>query len=295
MRSVPRYSALYLGVLACLAGWIAWRHGGAILEMANPEDGQVTGQTYTSEYFDLRYPLPPGWVEAEGGPPPSQSGYYVLSTLIPKGELAGTLLIAAQDMFFAANSLADAVAMASDLRRAMANVDGMTIDREPSEMRVADRVLHRVDFSGVGIYRAVFAIDVRCHVVTFNLATRAPDVLASLALSLNNLSSAKGRGAGPAVPPCMKNYAVPENVLRKVEPDAVGPKFTPIPVRIIIDADGGVKHIHVIRANAEQRRSIEAALRQWKFTPYRQGGQVVEIETGLVFEFKSAAMPSGRL
>jgi hypothetical protein len=59
----------------------------------------------------------------------------------------------------------------------------------------------------------------------------------------------------------------------------------PIPVRIIIDTAGAVKHIHVIRAGDEQRKNIEEALHQWKFKPYRVDGRAVEVETGLLFQF----------
>jgi outer membrane biosynthesis protein TonB len=41
----------------------------------------------------------------------------------------------------------------------------------------------------------------------------------------------------------------------------------------------------VIRSSDEQRRSIEDALRQWKFKPPRVNGRAVEIETGLTFKF----------
>jgi outer membrane biosynthesis protein TonB len=61
--------------------------------------------------------------------------------------------------------------------------------------------------------------------------------------------------------------------------------FVPIPVRIIVGTAGRVKHVHVIHASAEQRRSIEEALRQWTFKPYQLNGRTVEIETGLVFRF----------
>jgi hypothetical protein len=90
------------------------------------------------------------------------------------------------------------------------------------------------------------------------------------------------------VPYCIENYAVPENLLKRVDPISVGPKFMSIPVRIVIDAQGGVKQIHVIRATAAQRKSIEDALRRWKFKPYKSNGRAVEIETGLVFRFTVA-------
>jgi hypothetical protein len=80
-----------------------------------------------------------------------------------------------------------------------------------------------------------------------------------------------------------RNYAVPENALRRVEPCPVGAIFVPIPVRIIVVTAGRVKHAHVIHAGAQQRRSIKEALRQWTFKPCQLNGPTVEIETGLVF------------
>jgi hypothetical protein len=44
----------------------------------------------------------------------------------------------------------------------------------------------------------------------------------------------------------------------------------------------------VIHASPGQRQSIEQALHQWKFKPYRSDGRAVEIETGLTFRFSPA-------
>jgi hypothetical protein len=41
---------------------------------------------------------------------------------------------------------------------------------------------------------------------------------------------------------------VPENVLKRVDPTHVGAMFVPIPVRIIVDTAGRVKHVRVIHA-----------------------------------------------
>jgi hypothetical protein len=293
---------LHLGVLAglaitCLVGWLTWRYGavtspfGAVTsQMANPEDGKIANGAYTSRYFDLSYPLPQGWTEGIPGPDPSHSGYYVLSTFTPTGELTGTILIAAQDMFFAAKPPSDAASAAKDFRHAISAVEGMTIDREPLEVRIANRVVQRVDFSGVGLYRAMFVAEIRCHLVTFNLTARDPEALASMTLSLDRLSFAGGKGAAASVPRCVKNYAVAENLLSKVEPAIAGSIATPIPVRIIIGTDGSVKHVHVIRATAEQRKSIESALSQWKLRPYEIEGKAVEIETGVVFQLGRGEM-----
>jgi hypothetical protein len=282
---------LGVGVAISLVSWLGWRYGAVMFHgtvVSLPEDGKVLGGRYVNDYFDLSYPLPDGWTEGLPGPDPSDAGYYVLSSLNPQSEFNATVLIAAQDMFFASKPHGDVAEMVRDFRQAMSQVDGMTIDREPTEVKVADRVFQRVDFSGVGLYRATFTTEIRCHAVSFNLTARDPILLADLALSLDKLSAAGRRDSVSAVPYCIENYAVPENLLRRVEPVPVGPKFISIPVRVIVDTEGAVEHVHVIRATDEQRKSIEEALLQWKFKPYRLNGRAVEIETGLVFRFTVA-------
>jgi hypothetical protein len=191
-------------------------------------------------------------------------------------------------MFFASTPHANVAGFVDDLRQAMSGIDGMTIDREPTEVRVGSRLFHRVDFSGVGLYRAIFTTEIRCHAVSLNITARDPELLANLASSVEKLSSIGKRYSDSPVPYCIENYDVPENLVQRVEPVSVGPKFTSIPVRIIIDTEGRVKHIHVICATAEQRQNIEDALRRWKFKPYGVNGRRVEIETGLVFRFTTA-------
>jgi hypothetical protein len=75
-------------------------------------------------------------------------------------------------------------------------------------------------------------------------------LLADVAASVDRLSLAGKRNSGPPPPYCIANDAVPENLLQRVEPAAIGPKFVSIP-RMIVDPEGGVKHIHVIRATDE--------------------------------------------
>jgi len=282
-------------VATSLASWLGWRYGAVTLpygtviaQMPVPEDGKVLSGIYVNDYFDLSYPLPEGWTEGLAGPDPSDAGYYALSSFVPQSEQNASIMITAQDMFFASQSHRNVAEMVHDFRQAMSEVDGMTIDREPTEVKVADRLLYRVDFSGVGLYRATFTTESRCHAVSFNLTSRDPELLADLALSVDKLSSARKRDSGAPVPYCIENYAVPENLLQRVEPTPVGPKFMPIPVRIIVDTEGGVKHVHVIRATPEQRKSIEDAVRQWKLKPYGLNGRAVEIETGLMFRFSVA-------
>jgi hypothetical protein len=285
---------LFFGVTACLVGSLAWWYGSSLLPhaavpsaMPSPEVGAVANGRYNNRYFDLSYPLPEGWSEGLAGPEPSETGYYVLSSLVPTGELDGKILIAAQDRFFAHKPYNDTAEAASDFRDAVAGVDGMAVD-QPAEMNIASHLMQRVNYSGVGLYRAMFITDIRCHFVSFNVTTRSPERLADLAGTLEHLSGADGKNATTAAPVCIKDFAAPENLLNRVEPEPADPKFTPIPVRIIIGRDGAVKHVHVIHGSPQQRRNVQEALFQWKFKPPRIDGKAVEVETGLLFRFTVA-------
>ena len=285
---------IYLGVAACLAGLGAVRYGAvpssydaAAWQSANPEDGKLADGVFVNDYFDLSYRLPEGWTEGLAGPEPTQSGYYVLGTWAPKRDLVGTVLVVAQDMFFAPDS-SEARNIVAEFRQVMSAVDGMTIDSEPAPVSVGGRPGYRIDFSGVGLFRSMIAIEIRCHVLTFNLTSRDPDLLAGLVRSLDNLASV--RKMSDPIPECLRDYATSENVVHRVEPDDVGAKAVSIPVRMIVATDGSVKHVHVIRASAVQRRNIEGALRQWKFKSYVRQGRPVEVETGMTFNFKPANM-----
>jgi hypothetical protein len=284
---------LLLVMTACLVGSLAWWYGSSSvphkavpLVMASPEGGAVANHRYTNRYFDLSYPLPEGWTEGLAGPEPSETGYYFLSSLAPAGERDARILIAAQDSFFAPMPANDAAEAASEFRDAMARIDGMEVD-QPTEMTIANYMMQRVNFSGVGLYRTMFETEIRCHFVSFNLTARSPERLEELAGTLAQLSHADGENA-TSVPVCIKDFAVAENLLHRVEPDPADPKFVPVPVRIIIGRDGAVKDVHVIRGSRQQRRNIEEALFQWKFKPPRINGEAVEVETGLMFRFTVA-------
>ena len=273
-----------LAVCACLACALAVPRGGAIVSPVNPEDGKVAHGQYTNEYFKIAYPLPADWKEDLEGPAPSYSGYYVLTALKGSGRL-GTMLIVAQDEFFAAEPLSRSMEMVDRLRRSISEIDGMTVDREPEEMTISGGHFTRLDFSGVGLYRAVLVTESRCHFVSFNLTTADSDQRGRVARSLNALSLTEPGDPTHSVPVCIKDYATPEHLVSRMEPAPAGPKFTSVPVRIIIGADGRVRHIHVIRGSPEQKQNIAVALAEWQFTPPTMEGRSVEIETGLIFRF----------
>jgi hypothetical protein len=261
----------------------------------DPEDGAIADANYSTKYFDLSYPLAPGWEGGMTGPSPSNQGLYVLAELKRDSEPKGTLLVVAQDMFFNLQPIQSAKAYATVFRNGQAKVPAMKIDREPTEVKIGDHSFMRVDYSGVGLYRAWLATDIRCHLVSFNFTATSPEALEQAVQTLSKVSMAKeaaidtdGASDGSAsVPVCVKDYAKGDNVVSMVDPIPAGPRYTKIPVRIIVGTDGSVKHVHVVSAFPLARRTVYEALIRWKLKPYEVNGHPAEVETGLVFEFKS--------
>jgi hypothetical protein len=91
-----------------------------------------------------------------------------------------------------------------------------------------------------------------------------------------------GRGGGD-VPVCIKDYASGENVMERVEPFFAERKFNSVPVRITINKEGKVKHIHFLSAFPDQAKAVTDALFQWRFRPYLRDGKPMEVETGIMF------------
>ncbi len=55
-----------------------------------------------------------------------------------------------------------------------------------------------------------------------------------------------------------------------------------IPIRIVIDAEGRVQQIHVLRPAPALRADISAASMQRHFRPYAPEGRAIALETGLM-------------
>jgi hypothetical protein len=102
-----------------------------------------------------------------------------------------------------------------------------------------------------------------------------------------------GTGGG-VFPVCLKDYARDENMTARVDPVFTEHRVNPVPVRIIIDKNGRVKHIHFLSAFPDQVKAITDALGQWKFKPYLKGGQPAEVETGIMFGRAPAATTTRR-
>src|SRR5215470_6962983 len=126
----------FLGVVVCVANGLAWQKSSAAEPLPHPQDGLVANDIYVNKYFDLSYPVPSGGKEGLAGPKPSVLGHYVLSTLVSAADYSWMILITAQDTFFGAKTPNDAPTMVRVLGSSLANIDGMTIDRPPSEETV---------------------------------------------------------------------------------------------------------------------------------------------------------------
>jgi hypothetical protein len=257
-----------------------------------PEGGRVGNNAYSNAYFGLTYPLSSDWTEKYSGPPPSDSGYYVLAQIRPadtfKGASRGSILIAAQDLFFTHAPVTNALELSNY------NKDGLNpeyrVEPSPTMVRIADRSFVRFDYGSpvAELHWYVLATQIRCHMIEFVFTSRDTKLLEDLVQEMNKMilpeeaGPISGRGGG-AVPECIKNYASEENVLEKVDPVFTERRFNPVPVRVIIGKDGKVKHIHFLSAFPEQAKAVTDALLQWRFRPYLRDGKPAEVETGIMF------------
>jgi hypothetical protein len=259
---------------------------------ALPEGGKVTGHSYTNPYFGLDFLLPADWTQQYDGPPPSDSGYYVLMQLAPtadfKGPIPGSVMVTAEDLFFTPTGARTAQELVSFARTHL-QAD-YTVERAPTEVRFAGHSFLRFDYLSpvAGIHWRILATQIRCHTVKFVFTSRDPKLIDALVRNLNGmvLPDEAGLGAGTGggdVPLCVPDFAREPNILQRVDPVFTERRFNPVPVRIIIDQEGKVKHIHLLSAFPDQSKSITDALQQWRFKPYLRDGQPVEVETGVLF------------
>lgn len=257
-----------------------------------PEGGSVTNNAFSNQYFGMTYSLPPGWTETYQGPPPSDSGRYVLAQIGPansyKGQTRGNILITAQDMFFTPLPVANALQLI-DYTKDNLQPD-YKVELPPTELKIASRSFRFFAYESpvAELHWYVAATQIRCHAVEIVLTSRDTKLLESLLLDMNKMKVPDEAGptagmGGGAVPVCIKDYARDENVLAQVDPVFSERRFNAVPVRIVIDKAGKVKHIHFLSAFPDQAKAITDALAQWKFKPCLQDGHPVEVETGIMF------------
>jgi hypothetical protein len=257
-----------------------------------PEGGTIANNVFSNQYFGMTYPLPKDWTEKFKGPPPSDSGRYVLAQIRPsdafKGPARGTILMTADDMFFTSLPATNAL---EAIRYEKNNLqDDYKLELPPTQTNIAGHAFTFFAYwSPVAqLHWYVLATEIRCHIVELVLTSRDTKLLESLMRDMNRMElpvdagPTSGMGGG-SVPLCIKDYANDSNVINRVEPVFTTRTFNPVPVRIIIDKAGKVKHVHFLSAFPEQAKAINDALKQWKFKPYLRDRQPVEVETGILF------------
>jgi hypothetical protein len=257
-----------------------------------PEGGKVSGNIYSNPYFGLTYTLSPDWVRKYDGPPPSDSGYYVLAQIQPgdtfKGPNRGSVMIAAEDLFFTPTRARNTLELIDFTRN---NLQAhYKVAQAPTQVRFAGHSFVRFDYVSpvAGLHWYVLATQIRCHMVQFVFTSRDTKLLERLIRDTSRMKLpdeaglAAGTGGGDA-PVCIQDYAREEHIVAKVDPILTDHRFNPIPVRVIIDKEGKVKHIHFLSAFPDQAKGITDSLMQWRFKPYIRDGRPVEVETGIMF------------
>src|SRR5258708_1076665 len=257
-----------------------------------PEDGSITNNAFSDPYFGLTYNLPPEWAQKHSGPPPSDSGRYVLAQAVPTGasreKSRGVMMITAQDMFFTPLPAANARQLVSYSKNHLQ--DEYKLEMKPTETKIAGQpFIFYAYWSPVAeIHWYVLTTQIRCHAVQFVLSSRDTKLLEDLVLGMGKMklpaeANPTGGTGGGAVPVCIKDFANEANVLERAEPVFSERRFNSVPVRIIIDKEGNVRHIHYLSAFPEQAKGMNDGLKHWKFRPYEIDGKRVEVETGIVF------------
>ena len=59
-----------------------------------------------------------------------------------------------------------------------------------------------------------------------------------------------------------------------------------VEVDVTIDADGNVESVKIVSGNAMLTQSVVAAVKKWKFTPFKQGDAPTKAVAALDFDFK---------
>jgi hypothetical protein len=242
-----------------------------------PEAGRIGGGRYRNAYFGLAYPIPAGWTEQPAGPPPSDAGGYVLTQFASMdGEhVKAHALVTAQDLFFSPFEAAGAKDVTAKARGFLP--ERYAFDKGPDQVTIAGRTFYRLAYTAprAGLHWRIFTTDARCHVLTFTFTGSDVAALDAAEKALGDLA------LGVTAPACVNDYGR-DHVVVKTTP-GFAQRYNTIPVRVIVDAEGKIRHAHVLSAFPEQSQAILTALRDWRFEPYVVDGKAVEVETGLVF------------
>jgi hypothetical protein len=244
-----------------------------------PESGKIAANVYRNAYFGISWPITEEWNEEFSGPPPSDSGSYVLAQLTPSAKFKGaekaTITVTAQDLFFTLLPVRSAFETVRYGRQHLPEY--YKVVRPPTEVTLAGHPFIRFDYASevAGLRWTILATELRCHALQFVLIGRDEKLLESLIAGIDGMTFPSVMAGAPV---CIPDYARGDAVTWRVAPEPFENKFNPIPVRIVIGKEGKVKHVHVLSAFPDQARKITDALLQWRFKP-----RETEVETGLMF------------
>src|SRR5437870_7110244 len=149
-----------------------------------PEGGRLADGVYKNQYFGLTYALPTDWTEKYTGPPPSDSGYYVLAQIRPaetfKGTSRGTILITAQDLFFTLTPAGNALELINYTKDNL-NTE-YKVEQPPTLVRIASHSFVRFEYVSpvAELHWYLLATQIRCHMVQFVFTSRDTKLLESL-------------------------------------------------------------------------------------------------------------------
>jgi len=250
-----------------------------------PEAGRFAGGQYRNSYFGLTYPVPAGWTEQPAGPPPSDAGGYALTQFasLDGQRVRAHVLVTAQDLFFIPFAAASAKEVAAKTRSMVP--PRYVIEKGPAEVSIAGRTFYRLAYKAPvsGLQWRMFTTEARCHALTFTFTGTDAKLLDAVEKALGQLR------LGAEGPTCLPDYAR-THLLASPTPHFTQ-RYNTIPVRVILDAEGKVRHIHLLSAFPEQSEAILQALRDWRFQPYAPDGKPAELETGLVFGLPRTVVP----
>src|SRR6185312_14913203 len=176
-----------------------------------PEGGSIANNIYSNNYFSLSYSLPTGFAQKFTGPPPSDTGYYVLTQLEPKPQFeaaaAGSVLVSAQDLFFGlvpANSALELI----NFRRDKLGAD-FKIEKQPTEVKLGTHSFIRFDYMSPAaeLHWYTLATEVRCHAVVFQFTSRDSELLESMIRQMDKAGLFGQSSRGATAPVCIRNFA----------------------------------------------------------------------------------------
>jgi len=192
-----------------------------------PEGAAVANNLFHDQYFGMTYPLPRGWIEKYKGPPPSDTGRYVLAQLSPdatfQGSAQGSILITAQDLFFTPVPVSGATGLINDMKDHLQA--GYKLETPPAQTRIAGRSFTSFSYwSPVAqLHWFVFATQIRCHALQIVITSRDTKLLEDLTRDMNKMklspeADPTGGATGGTVPVCIQDYAQDENMIARADP-----------------------------------------------------------------------------